>query len=97
MVKAPLAVACPSVFRFLYDRGRHAGLLTLKNVFEQVEEWLILELNEIIRVPHVAACSVVFNLLCDLGRPAGVARLIKNAHFLIFLAVWVLFLSFWAG
>ena len=45
-----------------------------------------------IKVPYVAACSVVFSLLCGLGRPAGVIRLIKNAHFLIFLAVWVLFL-----
>ena len=49
------------------------------------------------KVPHVAACSAVFSLLCDLGRPAGVLMLIKNAHFLVFLAVWVLFLSFWAG
>ena len=45
-----------------------------------------------IRVLHIAACSVVFSLLCGLGKPAGVLRLIKNAHFLIFLAVWVLFL-----
>ena len=45
-----------------------------------------------IRVPHVAACSVVFSLLCGLGRQAGVLRFIKNAHFLIFLGVWVLFL-----
>ena len=45
----------------------------------------------------MAACSVVFSLLCDLHRPVGVPRLIKYAHFLIFLAVWVLFLSFWAG
>ena len=66
-------------------------------VFEQVEEWLMLELHEMIRFPYVAACSVVFSLLCNIGRPVGVLRLIKNAHFLIFLAVWVLFLSFWAG
>ena len=66
-------------------------------VFEQVEEWLMLELHEMIRFPYVATCSVVFSLLCNLGRPVGVLRLIKNAHFLIFLAVWVLFLSFWAG
>ena len=30
MVKAPLVVACPSVFLFSYDRGRHAGLLALR-------------------------------------------------------------------
>ena len=47
-----------------------------------------------VRVPHIAACSCVFSLLCGLGQPAVVLRLIKNAHFLVFLAVWVLFLSF---
>ena len=31
VVKASLVVACPSVFFSFYDRGRHAGLLTLKN------------------------------------------------------------------
>ena len=31
VVKAPLVIACPRVFLFFYDRGRHAGLLTLKN------------------------------------------------------------------
>ena len=64
----------------------------MPQVFGQVKEWLTLEFHKMIRVPHVAAWSVVFSLFYGLGRPAGVLRLIKNVHFLIFLAVWVLFL-----
>ena len=30
VVKASLVVACPSVFLFFYDRGRHAELLALR-------------------------------------------------------------------
>ena len=62
-------------------------------IFEQVKEWSILELHEMIRVPHIAVCLVVFSLLCGLGKPAEVLRLIKNVHFILLLAVWLLFIS----
>ena len=64
---------------------------TSPQVFRQVKEWLILELHEVIRVLHVVACMMDFNLLCDQGKQEGVLKLMKNDHFLAFLAVLVIF------
>ena len=67
-------------------------------VFEQVNEWLILELHEMIKVSHLAASPVVFILFYDRDWQGGVLKLMKNDHFLVFLAVWVLFpSSLWGG
>ena len=54
----------------------------------------ILELHEMIRVPHVLACPIDFNLLCDRVQQEGVLRRTQNDHFLVFLAVFVLFPKF---
>ena len=43
-----------------------------------------------IRVPHVVACPMNFNLLCDQGQQGGVFKVMKNDHFLVFLAVLVM-------
>ena len=64
---------------------------TFPQVFRQVKEWLILELHEVIRVLHVVACMMDFNLLCYQGKQEGVLKLMKNDHFLAFLAVLVIF------
>ena len=40
-------------------------------VFGQVNEWLILELHEIIRVPDVVAYTMELNLLCDRRQQGG--------------------------
>ena len=58
-------------------------------VFGQVKEFLIIELHEMLRVTH--AFSIGFNLLCDRVQQEGVLKHMKNGHFLVFLAVWVLF------
>ena len=63
-------------------------------VFEQVNEWLILELHEMIKVPHLVASPIVFILFYDRDWQGGVLKLMKNDHFLVFLAVWVLFPMF---
>ena len=54
-------------------------------------------MQEIVRVSDVAACPMNFNLLCDQGQQGGVLKLLLKDHFLIFLGVWVISLSFWAG
>ena len=38
-------------------------------------------------------CPVVFILLCDLSRSREVLKLMKNAQFLVHIAVWFLFLK----
>ena len=64
------------------------------HVSAQVKEWVKLELHEMMRVLHAAAWPFVFILLCDLNRQSGVLRLMKNAQFLVFLAVRVIFPKF---
>ena len=49
-------------------------------IFEQVKQWLLLELHGIIRLLHL--------VLCPLLKPT------KNEHFQVFLAVWVLLPKF---
>ena len=60
-------------------------------VFRQVKECLILQLHEMIRVLHEVACPIVFILFYDPYWQGVVFKLMKNIHFLVFLAVWFLF------
>ena len=60
-------------------------------VFGQVKWWLMLALHEIIRVSHVVAWQIVFLLFYEWGWQGGVFKVMKNDHFLLFLAVWILF------
>ena len=50
--------------------------------------------HEMIRVLHVVACPIVFILSYDQSWQRGVFKVMKNDHFLLFLAVWVLFPKF---
>ena len=54
----------------------------------------MLELHKIIRWPHVVACPIVFFLSYERGWQGGVFKVIKNDHFLVFLAVWDVFIKF---
>ena len=47
----------------------------------QVKEWLILEINKMIKMTHVVACSMVFIVFCDRGWQGEVLNLIKNDNF----------------
>ena len=47
-----------------------------------------------IRVLYEVAFAMSFNLLCDRGQQAGVLKLMKNSHFLVFSAIWVLLPKF---
>ena len=59
-------------------------------VFRQVKKWPILELHETIRVSHAVACTIFFFLfIIKMGREE--CLVIKIDHFLVFLAVWILF------
>ena len=48
----------------------------------------MLKLHKIIRMPDLVACSIVFPLFDKGGLQGGVFKVIKNDHFLVFLAVW---------
>ena len=64
----------------------------------RLKEWLMLELHKIIRLTHRVACPIVFILFYERGWQGGVLKVMKNDHFLGFLAVWVLspkFLGSW--
>ena len=63
-------------------------------VFLQLKEWFILELHEMIRVPHLVACPIIFILFDNQDWQEGVLKLMKNDHFLVFLAVWGFFPKF---
>ena len=60
----------------------------------QVKEWLILELHEMIRLLRVVAFPIVFILFYGRNWQEGVFKVMKNDHFFVFLAVWVLFPKF---
>ena len=60
------------------------GLFTL--VFEQVNEWPISKLHEIIRVLNAVACPIIFVLFDDPDWQGRVLKIMKNDHFLVFLA-----------
>ena len=59
-------------------------------VFGQVKEWSILKLNEIITVLDLVACPIIFVLFSDRDWQGGMLKVMKNDHFLVLLAVWVL-------
>ena len=60
-------------------------------VYEQVNEWPILKLHEMIRLLHVVACPVTSILFEDRDWQGEV---MKNDLFLVFLSVWVNFPKF---
>ena len=60
---------------------------TFPQVFGQVKEWLILELQEMIKVPHEIACAIDFDLICNRGQQGKVLKPTKNDHFQLFLVV----------
>ena len=60
-------------------------------VYEQVNEWPILQLHEMIRLLHVVACPVTSILFEDRDWQGEV---MKNDLFLVFLSVWVNFPKF---
>ena len=43
---------------------------------------------------HVVTCPIIFILFDDPDWQRGMLKLMKTDHFLVFLAVWVLFLKF---
>ena len=63
-------------------------------VFGQVKESHILEFHDTIRVPYLGACPIVFILFYAQGWQGGVFETMKNDHFLVILAVLVLFPKF---
>ena len=54
----------------------------------------MLELHNIITVSHVVAYQIVLLLFYEWGWQGGVLIVMKNDHFLVFLAVWVFFSIF---
>ena len=63
-------------------------------VFRQVKEWIKLKLHEMVRLLHVVTCPIGFVWFYDRNWHRGVPKVMKNDHFLVFLAVWVLFSKF---
>ena len=59
-------------------------------VFGQVNEWPKLKLYEKIKALHAFVCPILFILFGYLDWQAIVLKLMKNDHFLVFLAVWVI-------
>ena len=51
----------------------------------------MLELHKIIRVSDVVVCPIVFISFYEPSWDEGVFRVMKNDHFLVFLAISVLF------
>ena len=70
----------------------HFGLFP--KVFEQVNEWPILKVHNIIRVLQVVACPINFNLFYGRHWQGSVFKVMKNDHFLVFLDVLFLFPKF---
>ena len=103
-------VVCPIVFLLFYERGWQRGVFkVMKNdlflVFLVIwvlfskflgmfKGWLMIQLHKIIRASHAIGCPIVFLLFYEWGWQGGVFIIMKNDHFLEFLAVWVLFPKF---
>ena len=76
MIRVMHVVVCPKEFNLLYDGGKQGGVLNFPHflshfpqVFGQVEQWLMLELHEMIRVLHTAACTLFsFCFMMEMGR-----------------------------
>ena len=76
-----------------YQKGIFSRFGTFPEVFEQVKELLMLKLHKIIRVSHAVACPIVFILFLKQSWQREVFKTVKINHFLVFLAVWVLFIK----
>ena len=63
-------------------------------VFGKAKERLISELHEMITVAPAVAFALDLNLLCCWSPPGRVFKRMENDHFLIFLAVCVIFPKF---
>ena len=68
---------------------RRLGSFT--QVFGQVKKSLMLELHKLIKVSHEVACPIVLILFYEGNWQGGLFKIMKNDHFLVLLAVWVLF------
>ena len=72
----------------IFSSFSHLGLFP--QVFGQVKEWPKLKLHEKIRALHAFVCPILFILFGYLDWQGIVLKLMKNHHFLVFLAVWVI-------
>ena len=106
----PHVVSCPIVFlydqywhegvvvlkvmKIDHFFGVCSGLGNFLRVFGRVNEWLILKVQGMIRMSPFVLCPMNFKLLCDPCQQRGVLILLKKDHFLIFLAIWVIFAKF---
>ena len=54
----------------------------------------MLELHKIIKASRVVLCPTICMLFYDRDWQGGVFKVMKNDHFLVILAVWVLFPRF---
>ena len=50
-------------------------------VYKQLKEWLILQLDETMRMLHIVACPIVFLLFYERGWQRGVFKVMKNDFF----------------
>ena len=76
----------------IFKASSHLGIFP--QIFEQVNEEPTLKLREMLRVLHTNAYTILFILFDDPDWQGGVLKLMKNDHFSVFLAVWVIFLMF---
>ena len=102
-------VACPIVFllfcgvrlagRSVQDYVKSlvfsvfSRLGSFSQVSRQVKEWTVLKSHKTRRISHVIECPIVFILFYERHRQGGVFKSMKNDHFQVFLAIWVLFLK----
>ena len=93
IIRVSHLVACPMFFNLLCHHSRQTRACSnyvrslilsifrrlgrFPDVFEQVKEWLIIELQKIIRLSHIVACPIVFLL-------GGVFKVMKMIIFQYF-------------
>ena len=103
-------IACPIVFICFPNRDWQGRVLKIiksdhffsifnclgpfLQVFGQVKEWLMLKFHKIRRVSHLFAYPIVLLLFYEREGQGGVLKVMKSDHFLVFLAVLVLFPKF---
>ena len=51
-------------------------------------------MHEAIRVWHAVTCTIIFIWFYDQDGQGGVFKVMKSNHFLVFLAVWVIWPTF---
>ena len=88
MIRVLRIVAFPIVFILFYDDFLNifVSFGLFPHVFWQVNEWPISKLHEIIRVLNAVACPIIFVLFDDPYWQGRVLKIMKNDHFLVFLA-----------